>query len=80
MSMELGFDRKAHEKERLAFVCRDEAWGKRMPNAEWSRQQAVLIDNFFENVRNMALSSREYLDKMAGRKGTRRDPTIRVLT
>jgi hypothetical protein len=39
----------------------------RTPNAEWSRQQAELIDSFFENARNMPLSPREYLERVAGR-------------
>ena len=56
MSMELLFDRDAHAKERLAFVRTYAAWVKRTPNAEWSRQQAVLIDSFFTNARNMPLS------------------------
>jgi hypothetical protein len=65
--MELAFDKKANRKERLAFVRTYAAWVKRTPNAEWSRQQAELIDSFFENARNMPLSSREYLERVAGR-------------
>jgi hypothetical protein len=64
--MELAFDRKAHTQERLAFVRSYAAWVKRTPNAEWSRQQAVLIDSFFENARNIPLSSQKYLDMLAG--------------
>jgi hypothetical protein len=66
--MELAFDKKSHTKERLAFVRSYAAWVKRTPNAEWSRQQAVLIDSFFLNGRNMPLSPREYLEKVAGRR------------
>jgi hypothetical protein len=65
--MELAFDRKAHAKERLAFVRTYAAWVKRTPNAEWSRQQAVVIDSFFENARNMPLSAHKYLDMVAMR-------------
>ena len=68
MSMELVFDRAAHAQERLAFVRTYAAWVKRTPNAEWSRQQAVLIDSFFENARNMPLTPCEYLERVAGRK------------
>jgi hypothetical protein len=65
--MELAFDKEANRKERLAFVRTYAAWVKRTPNAEWSRQQAELIDSFFENAQNMPLSSREYLERVAGR-------------
>jgi hypothetical protein len=77
MSMELLFDREANAKERLAFVRTYAAWVKRTPNAEWSRQQAVLIDSFFENARNMPLSPRDYLLAVAGRKkNSRQDPSL----
>jgi len=72
--MELSFDKKAHLQERLAFVRQYAAWIKRTPNAEWSRQQADLIDSFFENGRNMLLSREAYLRIVDGRKRTvRRD-------
>jgi hypothetical protein len=73
--MELLFDREAHAKERLAFVRTYAAWVKRTPNAEWSRQQAVLIDSFFNNARNMPLSSRDYLERVAGRRKISRQDT-----
>jgi hypothetical protein len=66
--MELLFDRKANENERLAFVRSYAAWVKRTPNAEWSRQQAVLIDSFVLNARNMPLTSHEYLERVTGQK------------
>lgn len=66
--MELGFDREAHRNERLAFVRRYAAWVKRVPNEEWSRQQGVLIDSFIGNARNMPLTCREYLDRVADRR------------
>ncbi|MDP2797884.1 MAG: hypothetical protein Q8N94_10300 [Methanoregula sp.] len=66
--MELSFDREAHQSERLAFIRTYAAWVKRTPNAEWSRQQALLINSFFENARNMPLSSRVYLEQVADRK------------
>ena len=66
--MELAFDRISHKEERLAFVRRYASWVKRVPNEEWSRQQGVLIDSFIENARNMPLSCREYLDRVADRR------------
>jgi len=67
MNMELLFDREEHTKERLAFIRTYAAWVKRTPNAEWSRQQALLINSFFENARNMPLSCRVYLERVADR-------------
>lgn len=66
--MELAFDRKIHDDDRLAFVRRYAAWVKGVPNEEWSRQQGALIDSFIENTRNMPLSCREYLERVADRK------------
>jgi len=59
--MEFSFDRTAHLQERLAFIRQYAAWVKRMPDADWSRQQADLIDNFIENARNIPLSKEAYL-------------------
>jgi hypothetical protein len=75
MIMELLFDRDANAKERLAFVRIYAAWVKRTPNAEWSRQQALLINSFFENARNTPLSSRVYLERVADRKKIPRQET-----
>ncbi|HNX16961.1 MAG TPA: hypothetical protein PKM50_01375 [Methanoregula sp.] len=71
--MELSFDRTAHKEERLAFVRSYAAWVKRTPNAEWSREQAVLIDSLMENARNIPLSPQVYLQRVTGRRqsGTR---------
>ena len=66
--MELSFDKKAHMQERLAFVRQYAAWVKRTPDAEWSRQQAALIDSFIENARNMPLSKENYLRIVDRRK------------
>jgi hypothetical protein len=66
--MELSFDRKVHLLERLAFVRQYAAWVKRTPDAEWSRQQAALIDSFIENARNMPLSKENYLRIVDRRK------------
>ena len=66
--MELSFDKKVHLQERLAFVRQYAAWVKRTPDAEWSRQQAALIDSFFENAKNMPLSKEAYLRIVDGRK------------
>ena len=66
--MEFSFDREVRRKERLAFVRTYAAWVKRTPNAEWSRQQADLINSFLENARNMPISSTIYLERVAGRR------------
>ena len=66
--MEFCFDKKAHLLERLAFVRQYAAWVKRTPDAEWSRQQAALIDSFIENARSMPLSKEAYLRIIDGRK------------
>ncbi|MFA5269577.1 MAG: hypothetical protein WC379_16550 [Methanoregula sp.] len=66
--MELSFDKKAHLQERLVFIRQYVAWIKRTPDAEWSRQQADLIDSFIENARNMPLSKEAYLRIVDGRK------------
>ena len=59
--MELGFDREKNRQERLAFVREYALWVRRVPNEVWSREQADLIDAFFENAENFALSRSEYL-------------------
>jgi hypothetical protein len=66
--MELSFDKKANLQERLAFVRQYAAWILRTPDAEWSRQQADLIDSFIENARNMPLSKEAYLKIVDRRK------------
>jgi hypothetical protein len=66
--MEFSFDKKAHLQERLAFVRQYAAWVKRTPDAEWSRQQALLIDSLIENAQNMPLSKEAYLRIVDGRK------------
>lgn len=66
--MELSFDKNAHLQERLAFIRQYAAWVKRTPDAEWSRQQAALIDSFIENARNMPLSKEVYLRIIDRRK------------
>jgi hypothetical protein len=68
MIMELSYDKKAHLQERLAFVRQYAAWVKRTPDAEWSRQQAILIDSLIENAQNMPLSKEAYLRIVDGRK------------
>ena len=67
-SRELSFDRKEHLQERLAFVRQYAAWVKRTPDAEWSRQQAALIDSFIDNAKNMPLSKEHYLRIVNRRK------------
>lgn len=69
--MELSYDRKAGRSERLAFVRSYAAWVRRTPNAEWSRQQAVLIDSLFLNGRNTPLSREQYLERVLRKSGTR---------
>ena len=67
--MDLLFDREANVNERLAFVRSSAAWVKRTPNAEWSRQQAELIDSFFyKNAKNIPISAPIYRERVAGRK------------
>jgi len=61
-------DRAARRKERLAFVRSYAAWVKRTPNAEWSREQAVLIDSLMENARNIPLPPAVYLRRVTGWK------------
>jgi hypothetical protein len=68
MPVELSFDREARRREHLAFIRTYAAWVKRTPNAEWSRQQAELIDSFYENAKNMPISSKVYLERVAGRR------------
>jgi len=82
--MELSFDRTAHKEERLAFVRSYAAWVKRTSNAEWSREQAVLIDSLMENARNIPLSRHVYLQRVTGRrqsipkKGNPRTDTVPI--
>jgi hypothetical protein len=59
--MELRFDREKNRQERLAFVRRHALWVRQVPNEVWSREQADLIDAFFENAQNYALSRSQYL-------------------
>jgi hypothetical protein len=66
--MEFTFDKASNTRERLEFVRMYAAWVRRTPNAEWSRQQAVLVDSFYENTVNMPLSAREYLEKIVARR------------
>jgi len=60
-TMELKFDREKNRQERLRFVRRYALWVRRVPNEVWSREQADLIDAFFENAQNFALSRSDYL-------------------
>ena len=59
--MELRFNREKNRQERLAFVRRHALWVREVPNEVWSREQADLIDAFFENAENFALSRSECL-------------------
>jgi len=74
--MELSYDRKGGRSERLAFVRSYAAWVRKTPNAEWSRQQAVLIDSLFLNGRNTPISREQYLERVVRRRATR-EPVIR---
>ena len=60
-AMELKFDREENQQERLRFVRRHALRVKEVPNEVWSREQADLIDAFFENAQNFALSPSDYL-------------------
>lgn len=66
--MEFSFDREARMRERLAFIRTYAAWVKKTPDAEWSRQQARLIDSFLENAKNMPISRQVYLTRIADRR------------
>ena len=60
-AMELKFDREENQQERLRFVRRHALRVKEVSNEVWSREQADLIDAFFENAQNFALSPSDYL-------------------
>lgn len=52
---------KDREKERMNFVV---FWAKEvreLPDAEWSRQQNVLINSQMQSAREMKLTKEEYL-------------------
>jgi len=51
---------------------------KRTPNAEWSREQSVLIDSLLENARNMPLSPQVYLERVTGRNRKQRSRAARM--
>jgi len=53
--------RERRMRERLEFVRFYARWVRSVPNEVWSRQQALLIESFFESARNFALSPEEYL-------------------
>ncbi|WP_067077959.1 hypothetical protein [Methanoculleus horonobensis] len=59
--MELGFDREKNRQERPVFVRRHALRVREVPNEVWSREQADLIDAFFQNAGNFALSRSDYL-------------------
>lgn len=54
--MELAIDRENNRLERMEFIRSYAAWVLRVPNREWSSQQAELIDAFMENAGNYALT------------------------
>jgi len=62
--MELLFDKEKNRKERIYFIHYYANWVKSVPNRVWSKHQAVLIDSFIENSRNLGISSEEYLKMM----------------
>lgn len=68
-SMELRFGREKNRQERLGFVRRHALRVREVPNEVWSREQADLIDAFFENAQNVALSRSEYLRMHRARGG-----------
>ena len=59
--MELKFDRKQNQKERLTFVRRYSEWVKSVSNEVWSTQQASLINSFMSSSKNFQLGREEYL-------------------
>ena len=44
--MELKFDKKENQKERVEFIHYYAKWVNSVPNEVWSKQQAELIDSF----------------------------------
>ncbi len=64
MCMELSFNKKKNQEERIRFVRDYAAWVKKVPNEVWSKQQATLIDSFMENCKNFSMSREKYLEMM----------------
>lgn len=61
-NMELKFDKNENFRERLNFIHYYAEWVKRSPNRVWSKQQAVLIDSFMQNSKNLRISPDKYLE------------------
>jgi hypothetical protein len=74
LRIELAIVREKNRLERLEFIRSYAAWVLRVPNCEWSSQQAELINAFMENAGNYALSREQYLRIMGMRKSVRRTP------
>jgi len=53
-------------KERLEFIKLYIEWIKKVPNKEWSAQQAILINALLENAVNMPLTKEKYLALVDG--------------
>jgi secreted Zn-dependent insulinase-like peptidase len=62
--MELSFNKKKNQEERIRFIRDYAAWVKKVPNEVWSKQQAALIDSFMENCKNFGMSREKYLKMM----------------
>ncbi len=59
--MELKFDKEQNLQERLKFIHYYADWVKRVPNEVWSEQQAVLVDSFMLNAKNVKVTRKKYL-------------------
>lgn len=77
-TMELAIDRENNRLERMEFIRSYAARVLRVPNREWSSQQAELIDAFMENAGNYALTREQYLRIMSMRKSVQRPPPLRL--
>jgi hypothetical protein len=70
--MESAINREKNRLERLEFIRSYAAWVLRVPNREWSSQQAELINAFLENAGNYALTREQYLRILSMRKSLQR--------
>jgi hypothetical protein len=66
--MELKFDKKENQKERVAFIHHYAEWVKSVPNEVWSKQQAELIDSFMINAKNFKMTAEAYLKMVAQKR------------
>jgi hypothetical protein len=58
----------------FAFVRAYAAWVRQIPNSTWSHTQAILVNRFIGNARNMPLSRENYLELVSRRSW--QDPMV----